>query len=300
MVITTSRGEAGPGQGESRETRDLSTGDTQPGPDLRLPSFHQPGPARQQHRGHKRGRGPRQKPPRPGRAAARRHGQGAGYADYDPRPPPPNIFPIPVEFLQQINGPGQGKFRPGAEQFSPSAQIEELGGGGVEASSGPATADTFSFAAPQPGSEGGQPSQLFTLEEGVTTPASSQPVERSLGAGSHAHSIYREEYPAPAPGPGLHPPYSQVPYHDARHTTPSSLQHAPQHAPPAKEKVLHYMAPPNQVTRTSPGTAAPHSGQLALVAADRGDQLPLELQTNHRKFSQSQRKSQKDTMLNGH
>ena len=258
MVITTSRGpgEAGPGQGESRETRDLSTGDSQPGLELRLPSFHQPGPARQQqHRGHKRGRGPRQKPPRPGRAAARRHGQGAGYADYDPRPPPPNIFPIPVEFLQQINGPGQGKFRPGAEHFSPSAQIEELGGGGgVEASSGPATADTFSFAAPQPGSEGGQPSQLFTLEEGVTTPASSQPVERSLGAGSHAHSIYREEYPAPAPGPGLHPPYSQVPYHDARHTTPSSLQHAPQHAPPAKEKVLHYMAPPNQVTRTSPAT----------------------------------------------
>ena len=211
MVITTSRGpgEAGPGQGESRETRDLSTGDSQPGLELRLPSFHQPGARQQQHRGHKRGRGPRQKPPRPGRAAARRHGQGAGYADYDPRPPPPNIFPIPVEFLQQINGPGQGKFRPGAEHFSPSAQIEELGGGGgVEASSGPATADTFSFAAPQPVSEGGQPSQLFTLEEGVTTPASSQPVERSLGAGSHAHSIYREEYPAPAPGPGPAPAYT--------------------------------------------------------------------------------------------
>ena len=131
------------------------------------------------------------------------------YSDYDPRSEqgaqprsggPGNIFPIPVEFLQQISGPGQGKFRPGQE-FSPSAQIEELGPGTVDTSvrqvmrrvnnnliitfTSREARDTV-FPRPE---EGIQPT-LFTLEEGVT---SSQPVSRSLapGAGPATHSIFR-------------------------------------------------------------------------------------------------------------
>ena len=133
------------------------------------------------------------------------------YSDYDPRSEqsaqprsggPGNIFPIPVEFLQQISGPGQpGKFRPGQE-FSPSAQIEELGPGTLDSTVRQDTRRVsnnliITFASreardsvfPRP-EEGIQPT-LFTLEEGVT---SSQPVSRSLppGAGpATSHSIFR-------------------------------------------------------------------------------------------------------------
>ena len=63
-------------------------------------------------------------------------------------------------------------------------------------------------------------------------------------------SLSREEYPSPpslSQNTGsLHAPYSQVPYHDARVTTPGP-----------RERVLHYMAPPNQVTQLmSPSTHA--------------------------------------------
>lgn len=55
------------------------------------------------------------------------------------------------------------------------------------------------------------------------------------------HIVSREEYPSPPSlshdTGSLHAPYSQVPYHDARVTTPAP-----------RERVLHYMAPPNQVT----------------------------------------------------
>ena len=164
------------------------------------------------------------------------------YQDFQPRPERSgsqhNIFPIPVEFLNQIQG-GPGKFRPEEFDFNPSAQIEELNTGDPAENN----IDKYSFV-PE---EGIKPT-LFTLEEGVTSAASGKsldlpasPTVRSLPPVSPitTREIYREEYPSP----GVHTPYSQVPYHDARHTTPS-----PANIKVSKDKVLHYMAPPNQVT----------------------------------------------------
>ena len=181
----------------------------------------------------------------PGQRPANRRTAQA-FQDYDPRAEqartgaPNNIFPIPVEFLNQIQG-GPGKFRPNEFNFNPSAQIEELNTGDKTEND----IDKYSFV-PE---EGIQPT-LFTLEEGVPAgpgasakslelPAS--PTVRSLPPVSPitTREIYREEYPSP----GVHTPYSQVPYHDARHTTPS-----PANIKVSKDKVLHYMAPPNQVT----------------------------------------------------
>lgn len=129
-IVSVKKGESdlNPGQ------RDLATGDSNF--ELRLPSFAEPShrrPSRpnERPRPQRPGRGHSKRGQRP-KSASRR--QSPAYQDYDPRSEQSakprsgnnNIFPIPVEFLQQINGPGQGKFRPGAE-FSPSAQIEELG-----------------------------------------------------------------------------------------------------------------------------------------------------------------------------
>ena len=128
-IVSVKKGESDSNQGQ----RDLATGDSNF--ELRLPSFADPPHRRprpnERPRPQRPGRGHSKRGPRP-KSASRRQSQP--YQDYDPRSEQSaqprsgnnNIFPIPVEFLQQINGPGQGKFRPGAE-FSPSAQIEELG-----------------------------------------------------------------------------------------------------------------------------------------------------------------------------
>ena len=244
-------------QRDHRDHRDLTTGESHM--ELSLPSF-QPAPVKPHNnrraakppgRVGRGGRpsarhGPHPRLSAPGqRPASRRNTQA--YQDYDPRQEQPrsvpqqSIFPIPVEFLNQIQG-GPGKFRPDEFDFNPSAQIEELRTGeSVESSR-----DKYSFV-PE---EGIQPT-LFTLEEGLPAPTAAQgkslevppssPTVRSLPPVSPitTREIYREEYP----GPGVHTPYSQVPYHDARHTTPS-----PANIKVSKDKVLHYMAPPNQVT----------------------------------------------------
>ena len=136
-IVSVKKGESDKDQGH----RDLNTGDSNF--ELRLPSFAEPpqrrpsGRPNERTRPHRPGRGHNKRGPRP-KSASRRQSQV--YSDYDPRSEqsaqprsggPGNIFPIPVEFLQQISGPGQGKFRPG-EEFSPSAQIEELGPGTVD------------------------------------------------------------------------------------------------------------------------------------------------------------------------
>ena len=239
---------------DSRDHRDLTTGESHL--ELSLPSF-QTGhvkPHNNRRAGKPRGRGGRPSArhgphPRlnaPGQRPVNRRNTQA-YQDYDPRQEQPrsvpqqNIFPIPVEFLNQIQG-GPGKFRPDEFDFNPSAQIEELGNGEKAESQ----RDKYSFL-PE---EGIQPT-LFTLEEGLPAPAAqgkslevpASPTVRSLPPVSPitTREIYREEYPGP--GVPLHTPYSQVPYHDARHTTPS-----PANIKVSKDKVLHYMAPPNQVT----------------------------------------------------
>ena len=135
-IVSVKKGESDSDQGH----RDLNTGDSNF--ELRLPSFAEPpqrrpsGRPNERHRTHRPGRGHSKRGPRP-KSASRR--QSPAYPDYDPRTEqsaqprsggPGNIFPIPVEFLQQINGPGQGKFRP--EEFSPSAQIEDVGPSPVE------------------------------------------------------------------------------------------------------------------------------------------------------------------------
>lgn len=231
--------------------RDLNTGESHL--ELSLPSFEPPGKVHGPRRhGKPRGRGrpsarhgPHHRQTVPGQRPANRRTAQA-FQDYDPRAEqartgaPNNIFPIPVEFLNQIQG-GPGKFRPNEFNFNPSAQIEELNTGDKTEND----IDKYSFV-PE---EGIQPT-LFTLEEGVPAgpgasakslelPAS--PTVRSLPPVSPitTREIYREEYPSP----GVHTPYSQVPYHDARHTTPS-----PANIKVSKDKVLHYMAPPNQVT----------------------------------------------------
>ena len=191
-------------------SRDLNTGDSNF--ELRLPSFAEPplrrAGGRPNERPNERPRGPR--PHGPGRghnnkrgprtkSSSRRHSHIQAYQDYDPRSEQAaqprsgsnkNIFPIPVEFLQQINGPGAGKFRPG--EFSPSAQIEELGPGSAENTIRD-TLVTNTF----PSLEEGIKPTLFTLEEGVPRPGQekSGPVARSLppGAGpvTTHHSIFR-------------------------------------------------------------------------------------------------------------
>ena len=230
------------------EEKEQKIRDLEPGEsffELSLPSFKEAPNRRPRH---KRARPPKRKG-KLARAASRRN----AYQDYDPRAAEqtrssqspaqssnPNIFPIPVEFLNQIQG-GPGKFRPNEFEFQPSAQIEELGS--VDSAENHID-QSFSFQ-PEEGIQA-RPSQ-FTLEEGVDT-VSPGPTVRSLppvlGTPVPTHAIYREEYPPPPPPgpPGLHTPYPQVPYHDARHTTP----HSPLSV--SKEKVLHYMAPPNQVT----------------------------------------------------
>ena len=242
------------------DKRDLKTGESHL--ELRLPSFQDAPPNRRMgkvkerpKRGRPQKRHPRnqQRPPGPGRTANRR--TALAYQDYDPRPEQgrnnvakQNIFPIPVEFLQQIQGgPAPGKFRPENFEFNPSAQIEEIG----TIDSAENHIDNFAFV-PE---EGIKPT-LFTLDEGVpptsgqynTGAGDKQPVARS--APQHhsptSQPIFREEYPAPSLTP-----YSQVPYHDARHTTPHSLHTTPRAVQVSKEKVLHYMAPPNQVTNTA-------------------------------------------------
>ena len=209
-IVSVKKGESD----SNPAARDLNTGDSNF--ELRLPSFAEPPHRRPSGRPHERPR-----PGRPGRGHGKRgqrpksasRRQSQPYPEYDPRTEQgaqprsgnSNIFPIPVEFLQQISGPGQGKFRPGGE-FSPSAQIEELGPSPAENTirqgrhrdyiskqkslifSDPRDArDTF----PRP-EEGIQPT-LFTLEEGVPP---DQPVVRSLpqGAAPSHQAIFRSHY----------------------------------------------------------------------------------------------------------
>ena len=256
-------------QRDQRDQRDLTTGESHL--ELSLPSFQTAKPHNNRRAGKPRGRGgrpsarhgPHPRLSAPGQRPANRRNTVAAYQDYDPRqeqprsaPPQPNIFPIPVEFLNQIQG-GPGKFRPNEFDFNPSAQIEELSKG--ESAESPR--DKYSFV-PEEGIQPSQPT-LFTLEEGLPSPAGAQakslelpgsPTVRSLPPVSPitTREIYREEYPGPGQA-GVHTPYSQVPYHDARHTTPS-----PANIKVSKDKVLHYMAPPNQVTdQHRPGQTRP-------------------------------------------
>ena len=219
--------------------------------ELSLPSFREP-PVRRKDKG-QRQRLKRERPHPPKRqgklprAASRRN----AYQDYDPRAaeqirsqpksPNPSIFPIPVEFLNQLQG-GPGKFRPNEFEFQPSAQIEELG---TIDSAENHIDQSFSFQ-PEEGIQA-RPN-VFTLEEGVEPGPTVRSLPPVLSSPVPTHPIFREEYPPPPPG--IHTPYPQVPYHDARHTTPHSTLSV------SKEKVLHYMAPPNQVT---PAPASPVS-----------------------------------------
>ena len=204
--------------------KDLKTAESRL--ELKLPSFKAPPPpppGRGRGKGRGRGQGKRVGARQ---AAGRRYGyqDWAAGAGEQQRQGGSSIFPIPVEFLNQLGAPPQGAFRPGQEEaarFNPSAQIETIVKGVstvVTEPSAATQADSFNF-----------------ITEAV--PGRSSPAARSVSP----ESIYREEFPVPGPAgrPAPGPPYPQVPYHDARLSTPGPQQ--------AGGQVLHYVAPPNQV-----------------------------------------------------
>ena len=85
-------------------------------------------------------------------------------------------------------------------------------------------------------------------EESMQDLQEKNPTVRSLQ--STHKVIFREEYPNPKHK--VNTPYSQVPYHDSRHTTEKLTSPGPTPTiQVAQDKVLHYMAPPNQVKSSS-------------------------------------------------
>ena len=160
----------------------------------------------------KQGQPPRPKQPRPPPPPQSNRREGFQYQDnyaYDPRPqdpntsPAPQIFPIPIEFINQIPGVGQplqqGSIRlePESTSFQPSSHIEQIVNGIPKL-----VEDTSS--------------EPFFLEVDLD-PKKQNPSTRSL---HHQETpIFREEYPRPQGTP-----YPPVPYHDTRHdvSTPSS------------------------------------------------------------------------------
>jgi len=249
---------------ETNDTPDLTVGESRL--DIRLPSFKEAPPRRMQKSNersgrsrqmprHQRNNNQRVPPGPPPRQANRRNGNGYQDADfsYDPRQsqrPPQNIYPIPIEFINQIPGAQQpfqeGSYRVESENydFNPSAQIEQIVNGVptvIDSDNSIDSSYTGNYILddqiPTKASD-------FTLEaELPQTMTEKNPTVRSLPVTPKA--IFREEYPNP--NQAVNTPYSQVPYHDSRHTTEKLTSGGPTPSIQiAQDKVLHYMAPPNQ------------------------------------------------------
>ena len=181
----------------------------------------------------KKGQLPRPKQPRqpPPPQSTRR--EGFHYQDnyaYDPRPQDPNtsaapqIFPIPIEFINQIPGVGQplqqGSIRlePESTSFQPSSHIEQIVNG-----------------IPKMVEETSEP---FFLEVELD-PKKQNPTTRSL---HHQETpIFREEYPRPQGTP-----YPPVPYHDTRLEVSTPASTATQ-ATGEGGTAFRYMAAPHKV-----------------------------------------------------
>ena len=184
---------------------------------------------------------PRPKQPRQPPPPQSNRREGFHYQDnyaYDPRPQDPNtsaapqIFPIPIEFINQIPGVGQplqqGSIRlePESTSFQPSGHIEQIVNG-----------------IPKLVEETSEP---FFLEVELD-PKKQNPTTRSL---HHQETpIFREEYPRPQGTP-----YPPVPYHDTRLEVSTPTSTATQATGeggtafrymPAPHKVLHddFMVP---------------------------------------------------------
>jgi hypothetical protein len=155
-------------------------------------------------------------PPPPG--AARREGLHYDPRPQQPGPTPPQIYPIPIEFINQIPGAGQplqqGSIRldPETVSFKPSSHIEQIVNGIptlVEDTSKP-----------------------FFVE--VELNQNHNPTTRSLHH-NQGTPIFREEYPKPQGTP-----YPPVPYHDSR-------VEAHTQATGEDGTAYRYMQPPHQV-----------------------------------------------------
>ena len=177
---------------------------------------------------------PRPKQPRQPPPPQQNRREGFHFQDnyaYDPRPPQdpntsaaPQIFPIPIEFINQIPGVGQplqqGSIRlePESTSFQPSSHIEQIVNGIpklVEETSDP-----------------------FFLEVELD-PKKQNPTARSL---HHQETpIFREEYPRPQGTP-----YPPVPYHDTRHEVSTPTSTATQ-ATGEGGTAFRYMAAPHKV-----------------------------------------------------
>jgi len=250
---------------EAKEVVDMTTGESRL--ELRLPSFKEaPPPSRRVGKNNERtGRArPVQRntkinnhrlpPGPPPRQANRRNGNGYQEMEftYDPRPeqrPPQNIYPIPIEFINQIPGAqqpfqdGSIRLEPNNYDFNPSAQIEQIVNGVPTVVDSEKTVDPYAgnfILDSQPPTKQTQ----FSLEGDFPQELREKnPTIRSHPVTSEG--IFREEYPNPHQKVQVKPPYSQVPYHDSRLTTPSITRPTPS-VQVAQDKVLHYMAPPNQ------------------------------------------------------
>ena len=181
----------------------------------------------------KQGQLPRPKQPRqpPPPQSTRR--EGFHYQDnyaYDPRPQDPNtsaapqIFPIPIEFINQIPGVGQPLqqgsigLEPESTSFQPSSHIEQIVNG-----------------IPKMVEETSEP---FFLEVELD-PKKQNPTTRSL---HHQETpIFREEYPRPQGTP-----YPPVPYHDTRLDVSTPASTATQ-ATGEGGTAFRYMAAPHKV-----------------------------------------------------
>ena len=148
---------------------------------------------------------------------------------YDPRPqdvatPTSQIYPIPIEFINQIPGVGQpiqqGSIRldPETVSFTPSSHIEQIVNG-----------------IPKLVEESSQP---FYLDVDLTEQHQQEP--RSLHHQQQEPPIYREEYPKPQGTP-----YPPVPYHDTRQDNPT--QPSATQAPDTGAE-FRYVPPHHQVT----------------------------------------------------
>ena len=173
---------------------------------------------------------PRQPPPPQSNRREGFHYQQDNYNAYDPRPQDPNtsaapqIFPIPIEFINQIPGVGQplqqGSIRlePESTSFRPSSHIEQIVNG-----------------IPKLVEETSEP---FFLEVDLD-PKKQNPTTRSLH--HEGTPIFREEYPRPQGTP-----YPPVPYHDTRIEVSTPTSTATQ-ATGEGGTAYRYMAAPHKV-----------------------------------------------------